>query len=202
MSLIRWSQVTHVNESCHSYEWVMSRIWRSHVTHTHVYIGANIGDNPWWCLLIWVCVCEWEREREEESACMRACLFSRVCMRMFDVCVCSVRAGVRECVSVCVFVCVYVLRCFAVSLACGAPLIRDSFVCVTWLMRVCDMTHSFMGHDSFLCVTWLIHMCAVTHSCITRDSFLRVTSCILVCDMICSYVWHESFMLAWLIHVL
>jgi len=62
---------------------------------------------------------------------MRACLFSRVCMRMFDVCVCSVRAGVRECVSVCVFVCVYVLRCFAVSLTCGAPLIRDSFVCVT-----------------------------------------------------------------------
>jgi len=27
------SHVTHMNESCHTYEWVMSRIWMSHVTH-------------------------------------------------------------------------------------------------------------------------------------------------------------------------
>ena len=25
--------VTHMNESCHTYEWVMSHIWMSHVTH-------------------------------------------------------------------------------------------------------------------------------------------------------------------------
>jgi len=25
--------VTHVNESCHTYEWVMSHLWISHITH-------------------------------------------------------------------------------------------------------------------------------------------------------------------------
>jgi len=27
------SHVTHMSESCHTYEWVMSHIWVSHVTH-------------------------------------------------------------------------------------------------------------------------------------------------------------------------
>jgi len=41
MSHIWMSHVTHMNESCNSYEWVTSRIWMSHVTymnasyHTH-----------------------------------------------------------------------------------------------------------------------------------------------------------------------
>ena len=33
MSHMWMSHVTHMNESCHTYEWVMSRIWMSHVTH-------------------------------------------------------------------------------------------------------------------------------------------------------------------------
>jgi len=33
MSHIWMSRVTHVNASCHTYEWVMSHIWMSHVTH-------------------------------------------------------------------------------------------------------------------------------------------------------------------------
>jgi len=33
MSHISMSHVTHMNESCHTYEWVMSHIWMSHVTH-------------------------------------------------------------------------------------------------------------------------------------------------------------------------
>ena len=31
----RMSHVTHTNESCHTYDWVMSRMWMSHVTHTN-----------------------------------------------------------------------------------------------------------------------------------------------------------------------
>jgi len=50
---------------------------------------------------------------------------------------------------------------------------RDSFMCVTWLIHMCDMTPSSdddtnarvcMWHDSFICVTWLIDMCDMTHS--------------------------------------
>ena len=33
MSHIWMSHVTQMNESCHTYEWVMSYIWMSHVTH-------------------------------------------------------------------------------------------------------------------------------------------------------------------------
>ena len=33
MSHIWMSHVTHMIESCHTYEWVMSHIWMSHVTH-------------------------------------------------------------------------------------------------------------------------------------------------------------------------
>jgi len=35
MSHIWMSHVTHMNESCHTYEWVMSHIWMGHVTHTN-----------------------------------------------------------------------------------------------------------------------------------------------------------------------
>jgi len=33
VSHIWMSHVTHMNESCHTYEWVMSHIWMSRVTH-------------------------------------------------------------------------------------------------------------------------------------------------------------------------
>jgi len=54
-----------------------------------------------------------------------------------------------------------------------------SFIFATWLIYMCDMTHSYVRHDSFICATWLIHMC----------------------DMIPSYMWQVSFIFAtWLIH--
>jgi len=39
-----------------------------------------------------------------------------------------------------------------------------SFICVIWLIHMCDMTHSYVRHDAFICVTWLIHTCDMTHS--------------------------------------
>ena len=35
MSQLWMSHVTHMNESCHTYQWVMSQLWMSHVTHTN-----------------------------------------------------------------------------------------------------------------------------------------------------------------------
>jgi len=70
---------------------------------------------------------------------------------------------------------------------------RDAFICVTWLIHMCDMTHSYVRHDSFICVTWLIHMCDMTHSYVWHDSFICATWLI--------YVWHDSFIrVTWLIH--
>ena len=54
---------------------------------------------------------------------------------------------------------------------------------VTWLIHMCDMTHSHMQHDSLLCATWLIHMCDMTHSYVWHDSFTSSTWLIHLCDM-------------------
>ena len=34
----------------------------------------------------------------------------------------------------------------------------DSFICVTWLTRMCDLTHSYVWHDSCIYVTWFIYL--------------------------------------------
>jgi len=53
---------------------------------------------------------------------------------------------------------------------------HDSFASVTWLIRMCDMTHSQVWRDSFVCVTWLIRKCDVTHSYVCHDSFILLAS--------------------------
>jgi len=77
----------------------------------------------------------------------------------------------------------------------------DDYMCVTWLIRTCDMTHSDIWHASFICMTclrtqrrltWPIHMCDMPHSYVWHASFICVTCLIHMCDMPQSYVWHAS----------
>jgi len=73
---------------------------------------------------------------------------------------------------------------------------HDSFICVTWRIRMCDMTDSHVWHDSSIYVTWLIHMCDMTHSHEWRGSFICVTWSIHIYD-----TTHDSFMwVTWRIH--
>jgi len=93
-------------------------------------------------------------------------------------------------------------------------------ICVTWLIHICDVTHSYVRHDSFECATWRIHMCNMTHPYVRHDSFICATWLIHMCDMthdvtqtspilvnfhshMCiSSVRHDSFICAtWLIHM-
>jgi len=91
---------------------------------------------------------------------------------------------------------------------------HDSFIPVTWLIHMCDMTHSYVWHDSFTCVTWLIHVRDMTQSYVRYDSFICVTWLIHMCDMTHStgrpchcalhlpLRWHDSFIcVTWLIHM-
>ena len=65
---------------------------------------------------------------------------------------------------------------------------QDSFMCVTGLVCMCDMT-------AFVCVTWLVYMCGRTRSCVWRDWFI----CVIWQD---GSVWHDSFTcVMWLTHV-
>ena len=62
---------------------------------------------------------------------------------------------------------------------------HDSFMCVTWLIHMCDVIPSYVWHDLFICVTWLIHMCDMTHSYVWQDLF--------TCVKWLMHVWHDSF---------
>jgi len=72
-----------------------------------------------------------------------------------------------------------------------ALLRHDSFMSVTWLIHVCDMTHSCEWRDLLVCVTCLIYVCDMTHSCMWHDSFMCVTWLIHVCDMTHSCEWRD-----------
>jgi len=72
---------------------------------------------------------------------------------------------------------------------------RDSFICVAWLIQMCDMTPLFnrLWRDSFVCVTWLIRMCDMTHSHDWHDSFVYLTWLLHICDMTRSHMCHDAF---------
>ena len=79
---------------------------------------------------------------------------------------------------------------------------HDSFICVTWVIHMCDMTHSHAWQVSFMCVTRLMYTCDRKYSHVWRFSFFCVTRRILICDMTYAYVWHDSFIcVTWLIHM-
>jgi len=69
---------------------------------------------------------------------------------------------------------------------------HDSSMCVTWPIDMCDMTHSYMWHDSMICEIWSIDLCDMAHSYAWHDSLICVTWLIHTCDMTHSYVWHDS----------
>jgi len=70
------------------------------------------------------------------------------------------------------------------------PLCRP-FICLTWLILICDMTHSSVRHDSFiyvtdpchriLCTTWLLHMFGTWLIFMCRVTLSYVLQCVAVC---------------------
>jgi len=89
---------------------------------------------------------------------------------------------------------------------------HDSFTCVTWLISICDMTHSHVWHDLLVHVTWLISICDMTmgwlrlvrsikswvsfakepykKDCILQKRPIFLRSLLTVATL---YLWHESF---------
>jgi len=83
---------------------------------------------------------------------------------------------------------------------------HDSFICATWLIHMCNMTHSYVRqthscvrHDSFICAIPMMTP-MMTHSyvrhdsfiCVRHDSFICAIWLIHMCDMTYSPVWHDS----------
>ena len=58
----------------------------------------------------------------------------------------------------------------------------ESFTCVLWLVRMRDMTHSYMFYALSVCVTWLIF-----------GPCVLVASSAPICNQTHLYAWHDSF---------
>ena len=88
---------------------------------------------------------------------------------------------------------------------------KDSFVWVTCLICMRNMTHLHVWHASVMCATWLIYICDMPQSRVHHDSFMCVTWCLPMSDMPHSYVWHASLTflprvihmcdMPWVIHI-
>ena len=207
MSHIWMSHVTHMNESCHTHEWVVSHTWMSRATHmneschTHEYVMSETGmgwlrlvgsfkshvsfaeyslfyrallqKRPiiWRSLLIvatpyfaqsrvkshigmshvtrmnesWLLI---HAERFIIHAYTHTCGVNQVVRNSIfnglhhGICVCEGGRGTIQVWRRLSYVYSYVRH--------------DSFMCVAWLIHMCDMTHLDVWHDSFRCVTWLI----------------------------------------------
>jgi len=75
------------------------------------------------------------------------------------------------------------------------------FASAAWLIRMRNMTHSYVRHDSFVCETWLIRMWDMTHSCLLHHRCVAgLSSCALCVHITHSHVQHGAFICAvWLI---
>jgi len=146
--------VTHVNESSHTCEWVLS-LWMSRVVYYE--IGCLLRNR--------VFTTKYEPHYGVAAMSRLLQIIGFVCKRALwtrrysaketynfkEPTNCSHSIALIPCVLVCV-----------------------SFICVTWLIHMCDMTHSYVWHDSFICVTCLIHMCDMPHSHVWHASFACV----------------------------
>jgi len=83
---------------------------------------------------------------------------------------------------------------------------RGSFMCVTWLICVCDLTQSYLSHDLFTCETWLkctmylytlADVCACVCVCVCKCVCLYVRLCLCVrvraCECVCACVCWRAF---------
>jgi len=159
-----------------------------------------------WSVVQWVGVCS---VRCSEMECVIVNMVHGE--RQFDVWLCRVldqRCSVLECFEVC--------HCVLQRMGSTHAAVRvfyawyasrhASFICATWLIYICDMTHLHVRHDLFICATWLIYMCDMTHLCVQHISSIRaicLTTCLIhICNMPHSYMQHASFIYATcLIHI-
>jgi len=133
----------------------------------------------WFCVRVCmrVCVCVWVRARDSEGQCVYAYVCSsRMYLESAD---CENKNGLEMGTHLTLLY---------------QSLIRDSFMCVTWLIHLCDMTHSYVRYDSFVCVAWPIHLCVVTHLIVCHDSFICEPLLIHMYGMAHAYLERDFFM--------
>jgi len=186
----------HKCDMTHSYVWHDSYIcvtWLIHMCDmTHTYVWHDV----WHDLSIhvtWLCLCDMTVSVWQDCVCVTGlCLCDRTVSVWHDyvcviwLCLCDMNVSVwHDCV------CVKWLCLCDMTVSVWQE--TECMISVTWLIHMCDMTHSYVWHDPFIRVTWLIHMCAMPCSHVWHDSVICVTWLIHMCDVTRSYIWHDSF---------
>ena len=141
------SHVTHMKDSCHTYEWVMCHIYLSHVTR----MNESCYTYEWVMPHIW----------------LRHATHTHRSTRPFD----AMRSlGSPHCSPPhrCPMTPSY-LTTWHLTLV--WDMTRSK---VAWLIHTCNMTRSYVWRDSCICDTWLIHMCDMNPSYEWHDSFIHV----------------------------
>ena len=154
------SHVAHMNESLHTYKWVMSHKWMSQVNH----MNESCYTGEWVMSLIWMSHVTHGNESWHSFEWFMSHTWMSHVTYMNE----SYHTHERR------------HRCGAApqnshattklgSMALLNPLMQIRS-CETWLIHQCDVTHSLVWHDSCISVTWLIHtlhdvfICELTHS--------------------------------------
>jgi len=186
-------ELSCVDESCRTYECVISQEWTSHVTHTN--------NSGLWC--------------DAYSLNMRDVTHSK-CM-WHDLCDMTHVAHIWRFIHVWQHLCrcdmtpSHVWRdafiCVAWWYYCMCHITCESVMCGTGIIHMCGVAHSYawhdkttacvtslvnqsyVWHDSLICAAWRIHMRGMMILlCVSRDSWLSH-----VCDRNHSYVWRNAF---------
>jgi len=132
-----------MNVSCHAYEWVTSHIYMRHITR------MNSSNH------LYSSIDEFIRV----TCLMYMCDLTHSYV-WHDTLICVTCRSASHLHHTCCLCCVFTWRS------------HDSFVCVTGLIHMCDMTRSYVRHDSFIFVTRLIHMCDMTRLYLWHDPFI------------------------------
>jgi len=206
--------VTHMNESCHTHEWVTSHMWMRHVTlmnearHTHEW-----GMSHTWMRHVTHMNEACHTHMNKEIGVLHICFcpvihtFNMTCqnnlcdtptfnthihytfniihveheihltwqhIRIAHIHDMATHSHCTHSVHI-----QYSIQCVAMSSELsrhayewGIPHTNmdeachsmwcPSVICVTWLIHMRDIIHSYVWHDSFVYGTWLIHMCDMT----------------------------------------
>jgi len=153
--------VQSIDVSCHTHEWVTSHAWRSHFTRTN----ESFHTYGWVISHVWVISAHMRSKYACVCVCVRVYMY--VCMYAYmTVCMLDkdhwwfflgvVAGSWASC------------RCYWTHVCWQKhwksdrdnPRVEIETECV------CDMTLSHVWHDWFMCVTWLIHVCNMTDSCV------------------------------------
>ena len=202
--------MTLTDESCHTYEWVMSRLWMSHGTHM---------NESWhtlsvvWCIQmcdIWICHVIHMKESWHTYEWVMAHIWMSHGTHMNEPC------HTYEWV----MPHIWMSHVTHMNESCHIRMCHDSFTYamtregfmayreryamtpsrMQWLLHMWVMTHSYLRHDSFTCEPWLLYMWAMTPSHMWRSHMSHMWL-LHMWAVTLFYLSHDSFpCLTWLLH--